>query len=269
MTTTTRTRVALAMGILGLLGAAGCASAQAAGERSADDYQWRGTMPADGTLEIKGVNGMVFAEGAPGSEVVVEATLRGRRSDPSSVRIERVEHEGGMTFCAVYPTPDGEEENECAPGDQGRMNVRRNDVEVDFRIQVPADVPLRARTVNGRVEALDLRSDVDVGTVNGDVRVWTDGAAEARTVNGSIEARVGSPRLRDGAVFKTVNGSIDLDVPDELDAELDASWLNGGLEADLPLTVRGRFGRGHARGDIGAGGPRLEIATVNGSIRIH
>ncbi|MDZ7780183.1 MAG: hypothetical protein U5R14_09680 [Gemmatimonadota bacterium] len=231
---------ALGATILGLLGAAGCAAAQAsADDASGDDgvdrarYTWRGEVPAGGTLEIKGVNGAIRAEAAGGSEAVVTATFRGRRSDPASVRIERVEHAGGITFCAMYPTPSGEAENTCEPGSGGRMNTRRNDVEVEFRVEVPSDVPFRGRTVNG-----------------------------------SIDVRMGGT-LREDVSFETVNGRIRLDLPDDLDADLDVRWLNGGLDSDLPITITGRMGRGRASGTLGAGGPVLRVKTVNGSIRIR
>lgn len=73
----------------------------------------------------------------------------------------------------------------------------------------------------------------------------------------------------DGLSFSTVNGDITLDLPDDIDAELDASWLNGELDSDLPLMLQGRMGRRSARGTLGDGGPRLEVSTVNGSIRLR
>jgi hypothetical protein len=43
------------------------------------------------------------------------ATKHGRRSDPAEVEIEVVEHAGGVTICAVYPSP-GSRPNECRQG---------------------------------------------------------------------------------------------------------------------------------------------------------
>ena len=255
------------MAALALMSTAGCASAQAAGGAT-NAYDWRGAMPAGGTLEIKGVNGAVHAQRTSGSEVVVIATLRGRRSDPATVRVERVEHAGGLTFCAMYPTPSGEEANSCAPGSGGRMSTRDNDVEVEFRVEVPAGVPFRGRTVNGSVRAVELDSDTDVSTVNGSVELSTSRSARARTVNGSIEARFGAD-LREDATFETVNGRIELEVPRDLNANIEARWVSGGLDSDIPISVVGRMGRGRASGVLGSGGPTLHLTTVNGSIRIR
>ncbi len=218
-------------------------------------------------LEIKGVNGPIVAELASGSEVEVRATKQGRRSDPGEVRVEVVEHEKGVTLCAVYPSSRGRE-NHCGPGDEGRNQVNNNDVSVSFFVRVPAGVVLHSRTVNGDLEIEGLESDVVAASVNGDVSITTTGYAVAETVNGSIDAVMGliDP---DGMSFSTVNGSIELDVPDDLNADLRASWLNGSIETDLPFLLEGRVSKRSAAGQFGAGGPNIELKTVNGSIRIR
>ena len=89
-----------------------------------------------------------------------------------------VEHAGGVTICAVYPsraTP-----NECAPGKAGRMHVRDNDVNVEFRVSVPAGVRFVGRTVNGGIEARGIKADAEAETVNGGVELDSTGTARAR-----------------------------------------------------------------------------------------
>ena len=226
-------------------------------------------MDSGDVLEIKGVNGPIVVERASGSQIEVTAHADGRRSDSKTVIIERVEHAGGTTLCAVYPTPEGERENYCAPGDDGHMNVERNDVEVSFHVMLPEGVTFHGRTVNGDVEAMGLGSDIELTTVNGDVELSTTGRAEATTVNGSIEAAFGNADVREELTFSTVNGSITLDVPDNIDADLDASWLNGELDSDLPFTLQGLTAKGQASGVIGDGGPLLSLSTVNGTIRLR
>lgn len=238
------------------------------GTRQVGDFTWRGAVSAGEFIEIKGVNGDVIAERATGQDVEVRAEKSGRRSDPDDVRIEVVEHSGGVTLCAVYPSSRGRE-NSCEPGSGGRNNVRNNDVRVTFYVKVPAGVEFRGRTVNGDVEVRDLASDVSARTVNGDIEIATTGFAEANTVNGSIEAVMGSFDVERGLSFTTVNGSISLDLPDDIDADVDARWVNGSLEADLPLKLVGRLSKHSARGVLGEGGPELNLKTVNGSIRIH
>ena len=238
-----------------------------AGPSVQDEFRWSGRVDPGDLVEIKGINGGVSATAASGDQVEVVAMKSGRRSDPSEVRIQVVEHAGGVTLCALYPARSDGEANECRPGEGGRMNSRRNDVKVEWEVRVPRGVRFTGRTVNGDVEATGLTEAAELVTVNGSLRIDTDGFASASTVNGSIRARVGGALAGD-ASFQTVNGSIDLDVNDGLGAEVDAAWLNGGLDTDLPLRVEGRVGRRSARGTLGDGGPTISLRTVNGSIHI-
>jgi hypothetical protein len=241
---------------------------RAGAPQAREEFRWTGRVDAGDVLEIKGVNGPISARAASGDEIEVLAMKRGRRSDPGEVRIEVIEHSGGVTLCAVYPTPRGKPENECGVGSDGRNSTEDNDVQVEWEVRVPRDVGFRGRTVNGDVEAMDLGRDVDLATVNGDVELSTAGFAQARTVNGSIRARMEGDPSGDVS-FETVNGSIELDVDDGLDADLDASWMNGDLETDVPFQIQGRMGRRSAEGRLGEGGPRMSLKTVNGSIRIR
>jgi putative adhesin len=232
-----------------------------------DEFHWKGTIPPGKAIEIKGVNGDVSAVAGSGA-VEVTAVKHAHRSDPDEVKIQVVPSEDGVTICAVYPS-DGPGENSCEPGDHDHMNVRDNDVHVDFTVRVPAGVRFRGATVNGKVDAANLSSDVDAATVNGSIRIATTGYAEARTVNGSIVATIGRSTWGDALDFTTVNGGITLDLPADLSAEVRASTVNGGIETDFPLTITGRFGPRRLNGTIGAGGRRLDLSTVNGTIRLR
>ena len=237
--------------------------------RAADDFAWRGRVGAGQSIEIKGVNGPIRAARAAGGDIEVTAVKRANKSDPASVTFDVKEHGGGVTVCAMYPSPDSSRPNECAPGDGGRMNTRNNDVSVEFTVLVPAGVRLVARTVNGNVEAVSLASDIEARTVNGKIDLRTSGRAAAKTVNGSIEARFGASSGSDAIEFETVNGSITLGLPHATDADLEARTVNGEISSDLPLTVRGRVSRQELSGALGRGGRTLRLKTVNGSIRVQ
>ena len=231
------------------------------------DFVWHGTVRTGQTVEIKGVNGDIIAQRAAGGEIEVRAEKRAGRSDVNAVRIEVVDHGEGVTLCAVYPSFRGRE-NTCEPGSGGRSNIQNNDVRVTFYVSVPENVAFRGSTVNGDVEVHDLASDVGAKSVNGDIEISTTGFAEASTVNGSIDAAMERYNIEAGLSFSTVNGSISLDLPDDVSADLDARWVNGRLEADLPFRLIGRASRHSAKGVLGEGGPELNLKTVNGSIHV-
>lgn len=235
----------------------------------AEDFRWSGSIAPGKVLEIKGVNGAIHATPASGGEAEVTAVKAGRRSDPAGVEVKVVEHGGGVTICAVYPSPSLGRRNECQPGEGGRMSTRDNDVKVEFTVRVPDGVRFTARTVNGEVEARGLTADAEVYSVNGSVSVSSTGLARAETVNGSVTAEMGRADWDGPLDIKTVNGSITVELPASASARVEASTVNGGIETDFPLTVTGRFGPRRVSGTIGGGGRDLNLETVNGAIRIR
>jgi hypothetical protein len=137
--------LAVALAPLGIMARAADAANKSA-KSLGDDFEWSGKIAAGKAIEIKGINGGIEVEPTNGTEVKVSAEKNAHKSDPASVSIEVIEHDGGVTICAVYPTPKGERANECQPGAGGHMNTRNNDVDVEFRVQVPAGVRFVGRT---------------------------------------------------------------------------------------------------------------------------
>jgi DUF4097 and DUF4098 domain-containing protein YvlB len=232
-----------------------------------EDFRWQGRVAAGKTVEIKGINGNVMAQAARGAEVEVVAVKHGRDRDLDEVKVELVEHEGGVTVCAVYPGRWGKA-NKCHPG-EGSGSNSSSKVEVNFEVRVPSGVHFVGRTVNGGIEAMDLPADAEAYTVNGSVKVRALGEARAETVNGSIRASMGRADGREPLSFKTVNGGITVELPASLQADVHAETLNGAIETDFPLTVKGKWVGRRLDGQIGAGGRRLDLETVNGSITLR
>lgn len=235
---------------------------------AAEDFRWQGRLSAGKAIEVKGINGAIDARAADGDEVLVVARKHGRKSSVDEVRVEVVEHEGGVTVCALYPARHSDKPNVCKPG-EGTGSNSNSDVEVEFEVRVPKSVRFVGRTVNGGVEAESLPDDVEAYTVNGSVRVSAAGEVRAETVNGSIRAAMGRATGREPLSFKTVNGGITVEMPGSAAADVHAETVNGGIETDFPLTVKGKWVGRRLDGTIGAGGRRLELTTVNGSITLR
>lgn len=233
-----------------------------------NDFRWNGRIEAGRAIEIRGINGSVHAEPSAGNEVEVTATKRARRSNPDEVRIQVVEHDGGVTICAVYPGRDGKV-NDCRVGEESRGNVRDSDVVVDFEVRVPAGIRFVARTVNGEIETGLIGSDVQVSSVNGSIRASATGFVEAQTVNGSIHASMGTANWSDPLEFKTINGEITLDLPANTNTDVTAETINGDITTDFPVTVQGRITRRRLNATIGNGGRELRLKTINGSINVR
>ena len=122
--------------------------------------------------------------------------------------------------------------------------------------------------VNAAIRAEDLTSNVRARTVNGSVRLSTSGGASATTVNGSIRASFGETSWDGEAAFETVNGSIRVQVPAQLNADLEIRTANGRITTDdLPIATT-RMTRRRVEGTLGEGGPSLRLKTVNGNITL-
>lgn len=235
---------------------------------SATEFRWSGRVAPGMAVEIKGMNGDISAEPAAGTEVEVVAHKKSARSNPDQVTIKVIEHAGGVTICALYPSEDPDRPNTCEP-DKGGQSIRNNDVSVDFSVRVPLGVGFVGRTVNGEISASSLAGNVISHTVNGAIKISTSGYAQAKTVNGEISAKIGDANWPDSLEFKTVNGEISLDLPAATSTEVQADTFNGEISSDFPLSLLGKMTRKHLSGRIGSGGRSLVLKTLNGSITLR
>jgi len=261
-------KVALSAFTLASALALACAPAPAALAAS-PDFSWSDALTAGKTISINGLNGHITASRASGRTATVTAVKSGKSSQLDRVHIVATPSAAGITICANYPDKHGGW-TDCDPERGMRGETEDIDVDVDFTVQVPEGVKLEARTVNGGIDASDLASDAEAVTVNGTIHLTTSGIAEARTVNGSITASMGRGTWDHALRFETVNGSVRLTLPHEVNAQIHANSLNGSISSDFPISLNGEFWHkgGSVGGTIGKGGSALRLSTVNGSIVI-
>jgi len=237
------------------------------GPSGAESFQWSGQIAAGGTVEIKGINGDIRAVRAAGSTVRVSALKKGSSDDPSTVRIEVVEHAGGVTVCAVYPDVPGQPRNECLPGRfAGQLSSRNNDVSVTFDVQVPARSKFSGATVAGAVEADALDGDVFAFTVGGNIALSTSGQASASTTSGNITASIGMTDPDHDLLFSSLHGNVTVWIPAGTNARVSGSTANGLISTDFPLTVTRNGSFRHMSGVLGDGGHNLMLTTSRGNV---
>jgi len=230
------------------------------------EFHWSGKLDADKVVEIKNVNGTVDALVSSGDQVEVTAEKSGPRS--SEIKIVVEQHSDGVTICAIYPYGMGGS-TKCGPGTSWHSNnVHGDNNKVHFVVHLPKNLRFSAQTVNGNVNAEDLGRFVRATSVNGSVHVSTASWAEVKTVNGSIEVRMGSADWSGTLKIESVNGSVKLEMPDDLNAEVKFSSVNGRVSSDFPITISGGFVGHSARGTVGKGGRDLVVETVNGSMEL-
>jgi hypothetical protein len=235
-----------------------------------DSFEWKGRMNAGTVLEIKGISADIWAELADGDHAEVVATKRGRSRDFDEVDFEVFQDGEDVTVCVIYRDRRGRWTS-CEPRGWDNMDLDDIDVSVDFSVRVPAGVEFVGSTISGDVEAEGLESDVVARTISGRITVSTTGIAEATTVSGSIRASMGRSDWNGDLQFKTVSGSITVELPSGLDTEVEFESLSGNFDSDFPITVRStghRWIGGRIRGTIGEGGRYLNLATVSGDVRL-
>ena len=172
--------------------------------------------------------------------------------------------------------------------DDGSPSYRRRDddgfdADFDFELKVPSGTDFYLKTVNkGRITVSNMNGAFEVSNVNGGIGMsGIAGAGLVSTVSGKLGVRFRkNPDSR--CWFKTVNGSIEVEVPGELSADLMLKTFNGEVYSDFDVTglprkasSPERIGRRTVyRGDeffsvrAGKGGPEMLFETLNGDIRI-
>ncbi|PYT78586.1 MAG: hypothetical protein DMG40_19860 [Acidobacteria bacterium] len=257
---------------LSMISLATGAPASAQGEKrsvfSPDDFHWQGNLKAGQTLEIINRNGEIEASAASGNEARAESMRKGNDGD-SNLFIEVVEYSDGVTICAAQA-------RDKTPGRCHRGGVSSESMswwhgsraKVNFDVQVPRGVRLRAMTTNGGVFCRDLNSVVEAATTNGNVEVATSEWASATTTNGGIRVSMGDAKWNGELRVTSTNGSVDVVLPASAEFKLDATTTNGGINTDFPITVQGSFNSKELSGTVGSGGRELKVSTTNGGIKL-
>ncbi|MCW5850890.1 MAG: DUF4097 family beta strand repeat protein [Anaerolineae bacterium] len=243
-------------------------------------------------VSVENVNGPVTVEGWDEARVYLDARRRGERA--------RVvfHHEGARV----------EVRTEIEPRDGGLMSWwgRGETAEVEYTLRVPRDTRLRLRNVHGPLRAANFRGALEAKSVDGAVQVFqvlgelraeaTNGSVELTGVQGQAQAYTtnGSITLRDGQLdsviaetvngsihvdplsagcavrARTVNGELNLNVPNGVAAELEASGVM--LRTSMNISHQSyTSGRTAWRGRVGSGEPNAQVSfsTVNGHVRVN
>ena len=239
------------------------------------EWTWQGDVPAGQWARIRNLNGAIKVESAPGDELRVVAIKRWSRGNPDHVRIvtNKGNGDGDVTICALWGHGGrcGEDgyRSRSKRSVFGKMFGGKNDVSVVFNVSVPRGVKLDATTVNGEITILDVGEAVKASTVNGSIKAMTArGPLNASTVNGSITARVESMVGEDGITLSTVNGSVMAELPDQINAIIDLSTVNGKFSTDFAVDASREKHQKRLHATLGSGGPELKLSTVNGSVTL-
>jgi len=250
--------------------------------------------PQGGAVRISNSNGKtrVVGEEREDVEILAHKYARAESEDAAEQMLERIrvvaeEVGGSLDLEAVIPK---------------KWNRHGS---VSLEVRVPRAVRLEVSAANGKVCLEGLRSSVDARSSNGPVRIHdvlgdidvftsnakvscdcTCGRLIARSSNGKIElgAHRGSIDAstsngfiratieelgREGVRLATSNGRIVLELPEDVDAEVDIRVENGVIRSSRSLEGAGDEANGRMRGRLGRGGAQIRLRTSNGVISLR
>ena len=217
-------------------------------------------LPASGKLDVDGArNGGISVKGENRSDVLVRACVQAwgstdeaARSLASSIRINT----SGVIKA------DGPEEN----------------FSVSYEIRVPRNTNLTLKAQNGGLGVKSVDGSMDLSTSNGGISVYdAAGDVRGRTTNGGVSVGlIGNGWKGSGLDLQTTNGGINLSIPSNFAANVEAGTVNGGFSSDIPelnVTTDDQKGYGHGRAKkvnttLNGGGANIRLVTTNGGVRI-
>ncbi|MDX1997345.1 MAG: DUF4097 family beta strand repeat-containing protein [Thermoanaerobaculia bacterium] len=142
----------------------------------------------------------------------------------------------------------------------------------DLVIFVPQGAPLEVTTLDGRVEARGLKSDLRVRTRAGGVSVRSvQGNLDLASETGSILATPELEKRTEVQRFTTEQGDISLILPQDGSFAVSAS-TTGWLSTDFSLEIErdpAEAARRRGRGKNGAGRTPLELTSQSGHLRLQ
>jgi DUF4097 and DUF4098 domain-containing protein YvlB len=153
---------------------------------------------------------------------------------------------------------------------EGKVDLRTGDGGIDLA-QFKGEMLLR--TGDGAQELDGVDGKLRATTGDGHIRVsGRFDELELKTGDGHVDARAtaGSALAADWRL-ETGDGSVTLEVPENLAADVDLHTGDGHIDLELPVSVvtQGRIRGNDVRGKINGGGKLLTIHTGDGSIRLR
>lgn len=220
-------------------------------------------LNANGRVSVSNINGSITVEAWDRNEVKLEAV----KTADSRETLAEVE-------LKIDARPDYfsvETDYSSWKNREGGQRWRDKKLRVDFRLMVPRGANLNAiESVNGSITLSNFTNYTKASAVNGQVKAMNlRGTAILSTVNGTTEADFDAVQSNSKISLSTVNGSVNLLVPSDVNATVKADTVNGNISNDFGLPVRkGQYVGRDLHGRIGNGEAQIKLDSVNGGLSI-
>jgi hypothetical protein len=236
-------------------------AAHASDHRGAFSEEFHQTyaLSPDGRVELENINGAVHISTWDQNQVKVDALKYADSKDRlADAHIEIDSSSDRLSIRTKYPEHD-----------HWGMNV--NPASVEYTLTVPKAARLdEIKLINGELDVTGAAGEVHASCVNGRLEAHDlSGRAELSTVNGHLEVTFNQLPAT-SIKLSSVNGAVAMTIPSDSKAEIEASTVSGRIENDFGLHLnRHQFVGNDLRGELGSGGPRIKLSSVNGRIEIR
>lgn len=227
-----------------------------------EEFHQTYALSPDGRIELDNINGAVHISSWDRNEVKVDAVKYADNKDRlDEARIEVDASKDRISIRTKYPDHNHTFNNWG----------HNNPAGVEYSLTVPRTARLdEIKLINGELDVTGISGEITASCINGRLEAKDlSGRAHLSTINGRLEAnfnQLGGHTLE----LSSVNGSVDLTIPSDSTAEIEASTVSGGIENDFGLHVNHHRFVGHdLRGELGSGGTRIKLEDVNGRIALH
>jgi hypothetical protein len=227
-----------------------------------EEFHQTYALTPDGRIELDNINGAVHISTWDRNEVKVDAV---KYADTKERLDEaRIEIDNGKDYVSIR-TRYRDRDNTWNWGSHN------NPAGVEYTLTVPRAASLdEIKLINGSLDVAGMSGEVRASCINGRLEAHDlSGRARLSTVNGRLNAHFSE---LDGHELElnSVNGAVELTIPSDSKAEVEASTVSGGIENDFGLHVNHHRFVGHdLRGELGSGGTHIRLQNVNGRIEIR
>ena len=229
------------------------------------------------SLEAQLMRGSITVIGYEGDEVIVDAVRRNAKTSNNATNGMRIYN---LPSTGIYVE---ELNNKVVVGSSN------HNATIDVTIKVPFEISIRVKCINsGNIHVEKVVGEIEAENLNGKIKIIDSGGAViAHALNGSIHVDLLEVFDDKPMSFTSLNGSIDVSMPENTKANLKLHSANGNLKSDFDIAILpeqkklkvsdGRSSGGRYRlefeqgihGTINGGGPHYRFKTHNGQIYLR
>ncbi len=238
----------------------------------ADEWNKHWSVGPKPELHVTAGDAAIVVEAVGGN--AIDATLRTRGYSIGGSGVRVTEHQTGDRVEIEVREPP--------------MHFGFGDHSIRLELRVPKQLSAYLHTGDGSITLRGVHGQMRVDTGDGSVQGEDlDGLLDAHSGDGSVHVsgRFDNLQLRtqDGSVdvdalrgshmqsdwhVQTGDGSVRLNLPRELPANVELHTGDGHIRMNLPVNVTGMQSENEVRGKLNGGGPLLMVRTGDGSISL-